>query len=136
MSKNTIKNKELSEEIQEELQDTVEAKAEQTEKFFENLFSKRTISSNSIMNYMPFLAFVAFLMILYISNRHLAERTIRNIDRLGRDVKELSWDYKSLSAELMKQSTQTEIAKRVDSLQLKERTQPPIKIEVTKENTK
>ena len=82
---------------------------------------------------MPFAAFVALLGLLYISNRHLAERTVRTIDHVGREVKELGWDYKSLSAELMKLTTQTEIAKRADTLGLKERMQPPIKLEVVKE---
>lgn len=93
---------------------------------------QKKLSSYLVARNLPFAAFVIFLGLLYISNRHLAERTVRAIDRLGRDVKELSWDYKSLSADLMKMTTQTEIAKRADTLGLKERTEPPIKIEVVK----
>ena len=133
MSKNTIKQQELSEEVQEELQDAVEEKAEETQKFLRTLLTAGNLSLYSIVNYLPFIGFVALLMLLYITNRHYAERTIRRIDKLGKEVKELSWDHKSLSAELMKMSTQTEIAKRVDSLGLKERVEPPIKIEIVKE---
>lgn len=132
MSRNTIKDKELSEEIQQKMNDAVEEKVEETRDFLKSILSTKKVSSYLIARNLPFAAFIAFLGLLYISNRHLAERTVRSIDRLGRDVKELSWDYKSLSAELMKMTTQTEIAKRADTLGLKERTEPPIKIEVIK----
>lgn len=132
--KNTIKNKELSEDIQEELSDAVEEKVEETQNFLRSIFAPKQLSMYLVTKNLPFIAFLAFLGLLYISNRHLAERTVRQIDRLGREVKELSWDYKSLSAELMKLTTQSEIAKRADTLGLKERTQPPIKLEVIKEN--
>ncbi|EEI91825.1 putative cell division protein FtsL [Sphingobacterium spiritivorum ATCC 33300] len=136
MKRNTIKQKELSEEVQEELQDTVEEKAEETKHFIKSVFSPQKITTYSVVKNLPFVAFIALLALLYISNRHLAERTVRQIDRLSKEVKELSWDYKSLSAELMKRTTQSEIAKRADTLGLKERKEPPIKIEVVKEEKK
>lgn len=132
MAKNKIKDQELSEEVQQKMNESVEEKVEETRDFLQSVFSTKKLSSYLVARNLPFAAFVIFLGLLYISNRHLAERTVRAIDRLGRDVKELSWDYKSLSADLMKMTTQTEIAKRADTLGLKERTEPPIKIEVVK----
>ncbi|QBQ40216.1 FtsL-like putative cell division protein [Sphingobacterium psychroaquaticum] len=132
MTKNKIKDQELSEEVQQKMNESVEEKVEETRDFLQSVFSTKKLSSYLVARNLPFAAFVIFLGLLYISNRHLAERTVRAIDRLGRDVKELSWDYKSLSADLMKMTTQTEIAKRADTLGLKERTEPPIKIEVVK----
>ncbi|ERJ58225.1 FtsL-like putative cell division protein [Sphingobacterium paucimobilis] len=131
--KNTLRNKELSEDVQEEMSEAVEEKVEETQNFIRTIFSPTRISTYLVTKNLPFVAFLVFLTLLYISNRHLAERTVRQIDRLGKEVKELSWDYKSLSAELMKLTTQTEIAKRADTLGLKERTEPPIKLEVLKE---
>lgn len=131
--KNTIRNKELSEDVQEEMSEAVEEKVEETQDFIRTIFSPSRLSTYLVTKNLPFVAFLMFLALLYISNRHLAERTVRRIDRLGKEVKELSWDYKSLSAELMKLTTQTEIAKRADTLGLKERTEPPIKLEVLKE---
>ncbi|MCI0921647.1 FtsL-like putative cell division protein [Sphingobacterium rhinopitheci] len=130
--RNTIRDKELSEDIQEEMSEAVEEKVEETQNFIKTIFSTNKISTYLVTKNFPFVAFLLFLTLLYISNRHLAERTVRKIDRLGKDVKELSWDYKSLSAELMKLTTQTEIAKRADTLGLKERLEPPIKLEVIK----
>ncbi len=128
MAKNRYKQEPLTEEQQEVLQDTVEEKAQATSSFFRSVFSTDRFSSMSFVGYVPFLAFIGFLAIIYIANRHYAERTVRQIDRLGREVKEMGWDYKSISAEMMKLTTQTEIAKRADSIGLKERTEPPKKI--------
>ncbi|SEL33011.1 FtsL-like putative cell division protein [Parapedobacter koreensis] len=132
MVKNAYKQQPLSDEQQAELQETVEEKADATRTFFQSLFSSDRFSSSAFVGYIPFIAFVGLLAILYIANRHYAERTVREIDRLGKEVKEMNWDYKSLSADLMKLTTQTEIAKRTDSLGLKERTEPPKKIVVVK----
>lgn len=128
MARNAYRQQELSEEQQAELQETVEEKADATRTFFQSLFSTERFSSLAFVGYIPFIVFAGLLAILYIANRHYAERTVREIDRLGREVKELNWDYKALSADLMKLTTQTEIAKRVDSMGLKERTEPPKKI--------
>lgn len=128
MAKNRYKPEPLSEEQQEELQDTVEEKAQATRSFVQSVFSVNWLSSSSFVGYVPFVAFAGFLAIMYIANRHYAERTVRQIDRLSREVKEMSWDYKSISAEMMKLTTQSEVAKRADSLGLKERTEPPKKI--------
>ncbi len=122
----------MSEEEQEELQETVEEKADETRNFVNRLFSSAYFSSQSFVAYVPFIAFIGLLAMVYIANRHFAESTIRKIDRMGREVKEMNWEYKSMSAELMQQSTQTEIAKKVDTMGLQERTAPPMKIMLTK----
>jgi|SRR5690606_27751230 hypothetical protein len=134
MAKNAYKKEPLSEEQEAELQETVEARADATHSFVQSLFSSERFSSSAFVGHIPFIAFVALLAIIYIANRHYAERTVREIDRLSREVKEMNWDYKSLSADLMKLTTQSEIAKRVDSMGLKERTEPPKKIVVIRES--
>ena len=132
MARNAYKREPLSEEQQAELQETVEEKADATRSFFQSLFSTERFSSSAFVGYIPFIAFLGVLAILYIANRHYAERTIRQIDHLGKEVKEMNWDYKSLSADLMKLTTQSEIAKRVDTMGLKERKAPPKKIVVVR----
>lgn len=133
MAKNVYRSEPLSDEQIEEMQVAVEEKEAHTKRFLRALFSGNRVSSLSFARQMPFIAFLGFLAIVYISNRHYAERTARQIDRLSKEVKELSWDYKSLSAELMKKTTQTEIAKKAEPLGLKERTAPPMKIVIRNE---
>jgi hypothetical protein len=60
----------------------------------------------------------------------MAEKNIREIDKLNKEVKALSWDYKSTKAELAFKSTLSEVKLRADSLGLKEAKEPPQKITV------
>ena len=116
------------EEVEREVQYDTKEKAELPRNFFTLLFTEGVISKEAATDMLPFIIFVAFLGMIYIGNRHFAESNIRDIDRLGREVKELSWDYKTLKADLMMKSTQTEVAKEVDTLGLMEPVEPPKKI--------
>ena len=103
-------------------------KKEIPDNFFTQLFTKGFISTEAATNALPFVLYIAFLGMIYIGNRHLAERNIRDIDKISKEVKELSWDYKTTKAELAYKSTLTEVAKRADTRGIKESVQPPHKI--------
>jgi hypothetical protein len=96
--------------------------------FFKKLFSEGGVSKEAATEMLPFLLFLSFLGMLYIGNSHIAMQNIRNIDKLQKEVKELSWEYKSLKADLMFKSKLTEVAKKVDTLGVKTLTEPPKKI--------
>ncbi|MGV3704227.1 MAG: FtsL-like putative cell division protein [Arcticibacter sp.] len=98
--------------------------------FFTVLLTDGVISKEAASEMMPFIIFIAFLGMVYIGNRHFAEKNIRDIDKLSKEVKEMRWDYKTLKADLMLRSTQTEVAKKVDTLGLKEPVEPPKKLMV------
>jgi hypothetical protein len=74
---------------------------------------------------LPFLLFMALLGMFYIANRNFAEKNIRDIDKIGKQVNELSWQYKSAKARLAFKSTLTEVIKKVDTLGLKQPVTPP-----------
>jgi hypothetical protein len=93
-------------------------------------FFKNILNAERATQALPFILFLAFLGMIYIANRHLAEKNIRDIDKIGKQVKELSWDYKTTKAELAFKSTLTEVAKRADTLGIKESLQPPQKVTV------
>jgi hypothetical protein len=67
---------------------------------------------------------------IYIGNMHLAEKTIRDIDNITKEVKERGWDYKTAKAEMAFKSTLTEVAKRADTLGVRQSVEPPQKITV------
>ncbi|MGI4751764.1 MAG: FtsL-like putative cell division protein [Janthinobacterium lividum] len=98
--------------------------------FFTLLFQKGVVSTEAATRMLPFIFFVAFLAMIYIANRHMAENNMRDIDKLSKQVKELSWDYKTTKAELAFKSTLTEVEKRTDTLGLKTSVEPPQKIMV------
>jgi hypothetical protein len=93
-------------------------------------FSKGGFTKEAATAQLPFLMFLAFLVMIYIANSHMAVKNIRKIDGLSKEVKELGWEYKSLKADLMYKSKMTEVAKKVDTLGLKELIEPPQKIVV------
>ena len=96
--------------------------------FFTQFFTKGFVTAEEATRALPFVLYVAFLGMIYIGNRHLAENTIRDIDKYTKQKKELSWGYKSSKADLAFKSTFTEVARRADSLGIKESLQPPQKI--------
>lgn len=81
-------------------------------------------------NNLPLVLFVAILGVLHVANNHTAENKIRRMNALEHDIKELRWLYMTSKADLMYNSKQSEVAKMVESMGLKELTQPPFKIEV------
>lgn len=95
--------------------------------FVSQFFAKK-FNAETATDALPFILFLAFLGMVYIGNRHLAEKNIRDIDKITKEVKEMSWDYKATKAELAYKSTLTEVAKRADTLGVKESIQPPQKL--------
>lgn len=96
--------------------------------FFRKLFTEGVVSKEAATDMLPFLIFLCVLVMIYIANSHMAVKNVRNIDKLSKEVKELSWEYKSLKADLMFKSKLTEVAKKVDTLGIKELIEPPKKI--------
>ncbi|TZF81314.1 hypothetical protein FW774_18755 [Pedobacter sp. BS3] len=125
---NRFKDELLKGEVEQEAQPEVKPKAELPRNFVTGLFTDGVISKETATEMLPFIIFLAFLGMIYIGNRHFAENNIRDIGKLSKEVKELSWDFKTLKADLMLKSTQTEVARRVDTLGLKESVEPPKKI--------
>lgn len=73
---------------------------------------------------MPFL-FVTVLCIIYIGNLHYAEKNIRKASKLRIAVEDLRADYTTLKADYMYTSKQSEVAKKAQTLGLKESVEPP-----------
>ncbi len=72
-----------------------------------------SLTSEVILRNMPFILFLGFLAVIYIANSHYAERNVRQIQTLQKEIKELRWYYMSLQAENMYNSKRTEIVDRV-----------------------
>ncbi|MBC6112204.1 FtsL-like putative cell division protein [Pedobacter fastidiosus] len=96
--------------------------------FISKLFNDGLVTKEAATNALPFLCFLALLGMVYIANSHFAVNNVRRIDKLNKEVKELRWEYKSLKADLMFKSKLTEVAKKVDTLGIKELIEPPKKI--------
>jgi len=82
------------------------------------------------VKYLPKILFVMFLGILYISNTHYAEKTVRKINATHTEVEDLRADYTTLKSDLMFASKQSEVARKVKPFGLKESLTPPYKVVV------
>ncbi|MCW3118234.1 MAG: hypothetical protein JWM28_2316, partial [Chitinophagaceae bacterium] len=87
---------------------------------------KRLLNYKSIVKQLPFFLFLTVLAVIYIYNGHYADKTIRNINKTEREVKELQYEYKIVKSEVMFRSQQSELAKAVEPLGLKEMTTTPV----------
>jgi len=77
---------------------------------------------------LPFLLFLAFLGIIYIGNSYTAEKKIRRIEKLQKELKELRYDHIYTKSKLMSKSRQSEVAESLEKDGIKESRVPPAKI--------
>jgi cell division protein FtsL len=87
---------------------------------------KRLLSYHWIVKNFPFFLFLSLLAVIYIYNGHYADKTVRNINTVNKEIDELNYEYKTLKSEVMFRSKQSELAKEVEKYGLKELTAPPI----------
>ncbi len=89
--------------------------------------------SGFILKNLGYFLFLGFLAIIYIGNAHLAERNVRQIQEVQRDIRELRWYYMSLQSENMYNSLRSEVVDRVRDDGLRLHRGEPIKIVVRDE---
>lgn len=82
------------------------------------------------VHYLPKILFAMVVSILYISNTHYAEKTVRKINTVQSEVEDLRADYTTLKSDLMFSAKQSEVARKVKEYGLKESLTPPHKLKV------
>lgn len=91
------------------------------------------IKPEQIMNQLPYLAYLFVLVMLFIYNSHRSEKIIREADKLQQEVKDLRSEYISELSQLMGESKQSAVAKKLAPYGIKELKTPPSKITYTHE---
>lgn len=91
------------------------------------------ITRENMQKTFPFFMFLAGLAVCYIANTHYAEKTIRQSDKLTKEIKELRSEYITIKSDLMYRSKQSEVAQRLQDKEIKPLTTPPRKIVVKPE---
>ena len=81
---------------------------------------------------MKFFLFLFLIAMLHITNNHWAMTQMRNVNKLGRELKEKRWDYLTTKSDLMNRSKQSEVVKMVEGQGLKELRQPPFIVKAEK----
>ncbi|HDJ32739.1 MAG TPA: hypothetical protein ENF21_01385 [Bacteroidetes bacterium] len=94
------------------------------------------LTRESVVRQLPFVLFLTFLLVVYIGNRYHAERLVRQIDRLEKEVKELRAEAISVASEYNRLNKPSEVFRLVNEkgLGLKESMEPPVKLNNTERN--
>jgi len=83
------------------------------------------LTSDLIVGNVLFVLFLGFLAVIYIANVHQAEGNVREIQVLQKELRELRWYYRSLQAENMYNSKQSELMEKVKAKGLRPITDQP-----------
>lgn len=94
------------------------------------VFGGSFLSNDKAVEMIPFILFLGVIAILYIANGYYADDKIREVNKTSNEIKEKRTEYISTTSDLMFVSKQSEIAKRVEKLGLKEPVVAPMKIEI------
>jgi hypothetical protein len=93
------------------------------------IFGGAFLSDDRAVQHVPFVMFLGLLAILYIANGYYADDKIREVNKVTNQIKELRTEFISSKSDLMFVSKQSEVAKAVEPLGLKEPVVAPMKIE-------
>lgn len=87
---------------------------------------RRLLNYQWLVKNFRFFLFLSLLAVIYIYNGHYADKTVRNINTVNKELDELNYEYKTLKSEVMFRSKQSELSKAVEPLGLKEILVPPM----------
>ncbi len=86
------------------------------------------LGPNRVIRQLPFLFYLTALGLLYIFNSNLANRTVITINKTKKQIEEQRFEYVNTKSGLTKSSRQTEIAKSLEKIGIKESKTPARKI--------
>ncbi|RME18679.1 MAG: hypothetical protein D6799_02670 [Bacteroidetes bacterium] len=94
-------------------------------KYLSFIFGGQYLENQQIFKQIPYFIFLIIIGIIYITNTNIADKKVRDINKLNKEIKELRSEYIITKSELMFLNKQSEIAKRLEPLGIKEITQQP-----------
>jgi hypothetical protein len=134
MAKNEFKVKEvepLIEEIREEEEvpePIAKKQRSRAGRTFLDVVNGNFLTKDFTLQQLPFVFFLTLIAILYISNTYYAEKTVRKINAVTNELKELRSEYITIKSDLMFISKQSEVANAASKYGIKESVVPPKKI--------
>lgn len=93
-------------------------------------------TKDGFVSLFPFLVYIVFLSMFYITNVYIAEDMSREIARLNRKVEDLHVEYVYLKSEITKVTKQSNMAVMLKDKGIKESVEPLRRIVVEKEGGK
>jgi hypothetical protein len=99
-------------------------------KALSGIFSGTFLANEKNFKHVPFILFIAVMATAYIAYGYYADDTIRDVNKITNNLKELKSEFIYTKSELMFASKQSEVAKAAEPIGLKEPITPPLKIKV------
>jgi len=99
-------------------------------KALSGIFSGTFLANEKNFKHVPFILFIAIMATAYIAYGYYADDTIRDVNKITNNLKELKSEFIYTKSELMFASKQSEVAKAAEPIGLKEPITPPLKIKV------
>jgi hypothetical protein len=81
-----------------------------------------------IVKNIPFYLFASALALVYIANGHYADKMVRDINATAKNLKEKEYEFKTVKRDVIFRSKESELARAVEPLGLKELTVPPVRL--------
>ncbi len=97
-----------------------------------NVLNGTFLTREKVLANMPFLLFVAGLMLFYIGYGYWTERTVRDLDRNSSELKEMRSEYITIRSHLEKAERQSQVADDIGDMGLRESREPPLRLMVDK----
>jgi cell division protein FtsL len=77
------------------------------------------ILSEWLFGNLSFVFFLFFLSLIYVANANLADKQVRQIQTLEKEIKGYKWRYNAAKSEVMLTTKQSEVEKKVEPFGLK-----------------
>jgi hypothetical protein len=107
---------------------------ESKKKSFRKRNRRRLLYNAWLVKNIPFYLFAAMLAIIYIANGHYADKMVREINSTAKNLKEKEYEFKIVKRDVIFRSKESELAKAVEPLGLKELLVPPVRLTDTIKN--
>ena len=107
---------------------------ENKKKSFRKRNRRRLLYNAWLVKNIPFYLFAAMLAIIYIANGHYADKMVREINSTAKNLKEKEYEFKIVKRDVIFRSKESELAKAVEPLGLKELLVPPVRLTDTIKN--
>ena len=105
-------------------------------KSLSSIFSGSFLNKENVVSSLPYVFFLTLLGILYIANGYYSEKTVRDLYKVGSELKELRSEYITTKSDLNFQSKQSQVAQATIELGVMESITPPSKIIIDKKEAK
>ncbi len=100
-----------------------------------DVLNGNVLAREEVVRHLPFLFFLVGLALLYIANGYVAEDTVRSMNKMDAEIKELRSEFITIKSDLMYTTKQSELVDIIQEkgLGLKESFAPPQKLVVESE---